>query len=63
MSVNINTKYIKDARGVNHFALRNYKYEFDYGDRVTFDLKNLFKGSQELSKYHWCYIQSRIVEK
>lgn len=52
MSVNINTKYIKDARGVNHFALRNYKYEFDYGDRVTFDLKNLFKGSQELSKYH-----------
>lgn len=49
MTVDINTKYIKDKKGINYFALRNYKYDFDYGDRVTFDLKNLFKGSQELS--------------
>lgn len=50
MKVDINTKYVKDENGLNHFALRNYKYSFDYGDRVSFDLKNLFKGSQELSK-------------
>lgn len=51
MKVDINTKYIKDANGVNYFALKNYKYDFDYGDRMTFDLKNLFKGSKELSEY------------
>ncbi|XP_046978044.1 circadian clock-controlled protein daywake-like [Vanessa cardui] len=50
MKVDINTKYIKDEQGVNHFALKNYKYSFDYGDRVMFDLKNLFKESQELSE-------------
>lgn len=50
MRVDINTKYIKDANGFNHFGLRNYKYDFDYGDRMTFDLKNLFKGSKQLSK-------------
>ncbi|XP_047025214.1 circadian clock-controlled protein daywake-like [Helicoverpa zea] len=49
MKVDINTKYIKDDQGVNHFALKNYKYSFDYGDRVSFDLKNLFKESKELS--------------
>lgn len=53
MKVDINTKYIKDDNNVNHFALKNYKYTFDYGDRVYFDLKNLFKESKELSK---CYI-------
>ncbi|XP_026498681.1 circadian clock-controlled protein daywake-like [Vanessa tameamea] len=50
MKVDINTKYIKDEQGVNHFAVKNYKYSFDYGDRVMFDLKNLFKESQELSE-------------
>ncbi|XP_026748918.2 circadian clock-controlled protein daywake-like isoform X2 [Galleria mellonella] len=50
MKVNINTKYTKDKEGRNHFGLRNYKYTFDYGDRVTFDLQNLFKGSKELSQ-------------
>ncbi|XP_050348483.1 circadian clock-controlled protein daywake-like [Nymphalis io] len=50
MKVDINTKYIKDEKGVNHFAIKNYKYSFDYGDRVMFDLKNLFKESQELSE-------------
>ncbi|XP_059049935.1 circadian clock-controlled protein daywake-like isoform X1 [Achroia grisella] len=49
MTVDINTKYTKDKEGRNHFALKNYKYTFDYGDRVTFDLQNLFKGSKELS--------------
>lgn len=51
MNVDINTDYIKDKEGVDHFAIRNYKYSFDYGDRVFFDLKNLFKESKELSKY------------
>ncbi|KAJ2951010.1 hypothetical protein O0L34_g5385 [Tuta absoluta] len=49
MRVDINTKYIKDKNGVNHFALKNYKYTLDYGDRVYYDLKNLFKESKELS--------------
>ncbi|XP_047509470.1 circadian clock-controlled protein daywake-like [Pieris napi] len=49
MKVDINTKYVKDAKGLNHFALRNYKYTFDYGDKMTFDLQNLFKESKELS--------------
>ncbi|CAH0720092.1 unnamed protein product, partial [Brenthis ino] len=49
MKLDINTKYIKDNKGVNHFAIKNYKYTFDYGDRVTFDLQNLFKESKELS--------------
>lgn len=51
MKVDINTKYVKDKDGVNHFGLKNYKYTFDYGDRVSFDLENLFKESKELSKY------------
>ncbi|VVC91419.1 circadian clock-controlled protein daywake-like [Leptidea sinapis] len=49
MKVDINTKYIKDNKGVNHFSIKNYKYTFDYGDKVTFDLQNLFKESKELS--------------
>ncbi|CAK1555376.1 unnamed protein product [Leptosia nina] len=49
MKVDINTKYTKDEQGRNHFGLKNYKYTFDYGDRVTFDLQNLFKESKELS--------------
>ncbi|XP_026734076.1 circadian clock-controlled protein-like [Trichoplusia ni] len=49
MKVDINTKYVKDKDGVNHFGLKNYKYTFDYGDRVSFDLENLFKESKELS--------------
>lgn len=52
MNVDINTDYVKDNEGVNHFALRNYKYTFDYGDRVFFDLKNLFRESKELSKLY-----------
>lgn len=51
MTVDINTDYIKDKEGVNHFAIRNYKYTFDYGDRVFFDLKNLFRESKALSKF------------
>ncbi|CAH0683185.1 unnamed protein product [Spodoptera exigua] len=50
MKVDIKTKYIKDNKGVNHFAIKNYKYTFDYGDRVAFELDNLFKESKELSK-------------
>nr|ATU07289.1 takeout [Spodoptera litura] len=50
MKVDIKTKYIKDNKGVNHFAVKNYKYTFDYGDRVSFELENLFKESKELSR-------------
>lgn len=51
MVVDLNTDYVKDNEGVDHFAIRNYKYTFDYGDRVSFDLKNLFRESRELSKF------------
>ncbi|XP_068633894.1 circadian clock-controlled protein daywake-like [Battus philenor] len=49
MKIDINTKYVKDKNGVNYFGFRNYKYTFDYGDKVTFDLQNLFKENKELS--------------
>ncbi|CAH2084859.1 unnamed protein product [Euphydryas editha] len=49
MKIDFNTKYIKDDKGFNHFAIKNYKYTFNYGDRVIFNLTNLFKESQELS--------------
>lgn len=51
MKVIIKTKYVKDKNGVNHFTIKDYSYTFDYGDRVTFNLSNLFKESKELSKY------------
>ncbi|XP_034828971.1 circadian clock-controlled protein daywake-like [Maniola hyperantus] len=50
MKVDINTKYVKDKQGIDYFAIKNYKYSFDYGDRVQFDLQNLFKESKELSE-------------
>ncbi|XP_041980089.1 circadian clock-controlled protein daywake-like [Aricia agestis] len=49
MKLDINTKYIKDNKGQVFFGIRNYKYNFEYGDKVTFDLQNLFKESKELS--------------
>ncbi|XP_037969175.2 circadian clock-controlled protein daywake [Plutella xylostella] len=49
MKVDLNTKYYKDDNGLDHFGIKDYKYSFDYGDRVSFDLKNLFKESKELS--------------
>lgn len=51
MKLDIKTKYIKDNQGLNHFSVKNYNYSFDYGDRVSFELANLFKESKELSKY------------
>lgn len=50
MKVIIKTKYIKDKNGFNHFAIKDFSYSFDYGDRVTFNLSNLFKESKELSE-------------
>ncbi|CAH2238700.1 circadian clock-controlled protein daywake-like [Pararge aegeria] len=50
MKVDINTKYVKDKQGIDYFGIKSYKYSFDYGDRVHFDLKNLFKESKELSE-------------
>lgn len=51
MKLDINTKYTKDKNGVNHFGLKDYTYTFNYGDKMTFSLTNLFKESKELSKY------------
>ncbi|KAJ8723387.1 hypothetical protein PYW08_003299 [Mythimna loreyi] len=50
MKVDIKTKYVKDKQGLNHFSVKSYKYSFDYGDRVSFEITNLFKQSEELSK-------------
>ncbi|KAJ8716579.1 hypothetical protein PYW07_003206 [Mythimna separata] len=50
MTVDIKTKYIKDKKGLNHFSVKSYKYSFDYGDRVYFEISDLFKQSKELSK-------------
>lgn len=57
MKVKINTKYVKDEEGDIYFGLKDYKYSFDYGDRVAFDLTNIFKQNAELSKFHLyiCY--------
>lgn len=60
MKVDIKTKYIKDNKGVNHFSLKNYKYTFDYGDRVSFELENLFKESKELSKYNFLSLKELV---
>ncbi|KAJ0183215.1 hypothetical protein K1T71_001191 [Dendrolimus kikuchii] len=50
MKVKINTKYVKDEQGINYFGLKDYKYSFNYGDRVSFDLTNIFKQNAELSR-------------
>lgn len=50
MNLDINTKYVKDKNNIDYFGIKNYKYNFDYGDHVSFDFKNLFKGSKQLSK-------------
>ncbi|XP_034828999.1 circadian clock-controlled protein daywake-like [Maniola hyperantus] len=49
IKLNIKTKYFKDADGRDHFGIKNYKYTFDYGDRVHYTINNLFKGNPELS--------------
>ncbi|XP_052740998.1 circadian clock-controlled protein daywake-like [Bicyclus anynana] len=50
MKLDINTKYVKDKQGIDYFSIKNYKYSFDYGDHVYFDLQNLFKESKQLSE-------------
>ncbi|XP_047025406.1 circadian clock-controlled protein daywake-like [Helicoverpa zea] len=49
IKLNINTKYFKDADGRDHFGIKNYKYTFDYGERIIYTINNLFKGNPELS--------------
>ncbi|XP_026498680.2 circadian clock-controlled protein daywake-like [Vanessa tameamea] len=49
IKLNIKTMYFKDAEGRDHFGIKNYKYTFDYGDRVHYTINNLFKGNPELS--------------
>lgn len=49
IKLNIKTKYFKDTEGRDHFGIRNYRYTFDYGDRVHYTINNLFKGNPELS--------------
>lgn len=56
IKLNIKTKYFKDAEGRDHFGLKNYKYTFDYGDRVHYTINNLFKGNPELSKCQYIFM-------
>ncbi|XP_041980276.1 juvenile hormone-binding protein-like [Aricia agestis] len=44
------TKYFKDEQGLQHLAIKNYTYDFDYGDNVYFQIENLFRESQEWSE-------------
>ncbi|CAG9562478.1 unnamed protein product [Danaus chrysippus] len=50
IKLNIKTKYFKDSEGRDHFGIKNYRYTFDYGDRVHYTINNLFKGNPELSE-------------
>uniref|UniRef100_A0A0K8TU33 Takeout Protein n=1 Tax=Epiphyas postvittana TaxID=65032 RepID=A0A0K8TU33_EPIPO len=50
IKMNMNTKYVVDDKGARHYAVKDYKYTFDYGDKVTMHLTNLFKDSKELSE-------------
>ncbi|XP_013191620.2 circadian clock-controlled protein daywake [Amyelois transitella] len=49
IKLNIKTKYFKDAEGRDHFGIRSYRYNFDYGERIVYTITNLFKGNPELS--------------
>jgi hypothetical protein len=51
IKLNIKTKYYKDSEGRDHFGIKNYRYTFDYGERIIYTITNLFKGNAELSKY------------
>ncbi|KAI8421664.1 hypothetical protein MSG28_009655 [Choristoneura fumiferana] len=48
IKIDINSKYVVDDKGT-HYAIKDYKYDFNYGDKVTMHLTNLFKGNKELS--------------
>ncbi|KAJ0183216.1 hypothetical protein K1T71_001192 [Dendrolimus kikuchii] len=49
IKLNITTKYFKDKEGRDHFGIKNYRYSFDYGERIVYTITNLFKGNPELS--------------
>ncbi|KAI8421666.1 hypothetical protein MSG28_009656 [Choristoneura fumiferana] len=49
IKMDIKTKYYKDAEGRDHFGIKSYRYTFDYGDRIYYNITNLFKGNPELS--------------
>lgn len=51
--MDIKTKYYKDAEGRDHFGIKSYRYTFDYGDRIYYNITNLFKGNPELSEYDY----------
>ncbi|GBP47829.1 Circadian clock-controlled protein [Eumeta japonica] len=47
--LDIKTVYKKDSEGRDHFGVRSYSYDFDYGERIIYVITNLFKGNPELS--------------
>ncbi|XP_063381339.1 circadian clock-controlled protein daywake-like [Cydia fagiglandana] len=49
IKMDIKTKYYKDNEGRDHFGIKSYRYTFDYGDRIFYNITNLFKGNPELS--------------
>ncbi|XP_063381796.1 circadian clock-controlled protein daywake-like [Cydia fagiglandana] len=50
MKVLMNLDMKSDDKGVNHLYVKNYKYNFGYGDKVHYNLTNLIKDSPELSQ-------------
>ncbi|XP_061714318.1 circadian clock-controlled protein daywake-like [Cydia pomonella] len=50
MKVMMNLDMMSDDKGVKHLFVKNYKYNFGYGDKVQYNLTNLVKGSPELSR-------------
>ncbi|XP_041980269.1 uncharacterized protein LOC121733933 [Aricia agestis] len=57
VKLHTNTKYFKDEQGLQHWAIRNYTYDFDYGDNVYFLIENLFRESKE-----WRELGSPVIE-
>lgn len=49
IKMSLNTKYVVDEKGT-HYAVKDYKYDHNYGDKATYHMTNLFKDSKELSK-------------
>lgn len=51
IKMHIDWKLIKNIDGLSFFNVTNYKYNCDYGDRVTFNITKLFKDNEQMSKY------------
>ncbi|XP_047990837.1 circadian clock-controlled protein daywake-like [Leguminivora glycinivorella] len=50
MKVKMNIDVKPDDNGVNHLYVKNYKYDYGFGDKAHYNLTNLVKDSPELSQ-------------